>query len=130
MAGIDILLRVAKPLEQLRAGIAEILGVPPDQVAVIEDINDYPSAGTCHAVCQVYRFPEGFEQMLTITWPTEPLRERMRELLARKLGVECLSPSDSSDPYQMELLQPDGTKEIVSIDAPGLDERGVYLIEK
>ncbi len=129
MARIDVLFRVEIPLADVQTGIAEILGVSPDEVPVIEDIDDYPSAGSCYAVCQAYRLPDGFKQMLTINWPTGSLRERIGEFMARRFRVDCLLPSDSSDPYEMELVHPDGTRKLVSIDAHAVDERGVYLIE-
>jgi hypothetical protein len=48
----------------------------------------------------------------------------------QSVGCRCLVPAESEDPYQMLLLAPGKSPELVDLDVAALDEREEYLLSK
>ena len=127
MAGMDFLLHEEQPLEKIKQVVAECLGVSLLDVTVIQDIADYPSAGTYYAVCKVSTLPKGMQQ-LAVDWGADEVPSGLIECFANRFGTSCLVGTNSSNPYKMELVSPDGARKQVSIDVRLLDDNGGYQI--
>jgi hypothetical protein len=131
MASMDFLLQEEQSLEKIKQVVAECLGVSLLAVTVIQDVSDYPSAGTYYAVCKVSALPRGMKQLVTVDWAGVEISSGLIECFANRFGISCLVPTTDPNPYKMELVSPGGVRKQVSIDVQLLDDNGVYqIVEK
>jgi hypothetical protein len=124
----DILLDRPVAADELRAALAQVFGLPTDQVAMVFSMAEAPPlVGVTVEVTDLKGdFPLQLSVYVAATYAAE-LADVARKVSAQ-LGVRTLIPGDSPDPYVMFMIQPSGSAAEVKLDTSSLDELGQYRI--
>lgn len=129
MECIDFLIKDAQPLQRIRQVVATVLRLTEADVAVITQIADFPEQRKYQAVVLLQTLPAGFTQLLTLYVDTAAIFSlSFAKEVACLLDTDCLLPSASPNPYEMQLIQKDCSVHTVTVDVEQLDEQGVYCL--
>jgi hypothetical protein len=125
--GMDIIVQHRMDAAQVRRALAEVLHVPEERVALIDDMDQYPNVADAHVVCMSSRVEGEFAYLLSIqvnrvTLPYET-RAQLMQLLSERLGAEYITPDEEDvDPYVMWHVTPGGMPGRVGLDPVAFDE--------
>jgi hypothetical protein len=134
--GVDILTQGSDE-ETVSRVLSLCLSVPRDLVLVVDGIahdeDALRAAERSTVVCERTRVRGEFPLLLSVNChPMELPYEETVELVqvfADGVGTRCLVGTDSPDPFEMWLVSPDLSPQLVSLDADAMD-RDEYVIGK
>jgi hypothetical protein len=134
MIWLDALVAAPVPRDRLRTTMARIFAVRPDEVTVVDDMEDLELPYAVAVVRYTGSGPQ-FPLQLSILVPglAEDSRSFAETLqrLAAELGEQVLTPADGTpNPYLFKLYLPTGEIRDVSVEVEALDEREEYLIDQ
>lgn len=119
--------------ERIRAVVAQIAGLIPTTVAVVEDAWLFDDAERYTIVCEVISVRGDFAQRIGIylrdTALTVPPPHTFVAQFCAACACSALLPDDSVNPYTWLLMQPSGTIQPVSLDANQFDN-DVYVVRR
>ena len=96
---------------------------------VVDAMDDFEWVPGATVVCE--RRIRGGQFPLQLTIYTRGISEPGEDTLPKivsALGIRCLSSDDSENPYQIALLSPGRSAQIVDVDADALDDRDEYVL--
>ena len=115
--------------------LADIFSVSPENVCIIERVEDFPPAGTKIIVCLISQLPPDFLMQLSIYVFFDKNTERkefsslsVAKSLCASGSVTCLISDDSENPYQFTMISGDRNTRKITVDPVALDEEGRYIV--
>jgi hypothetical protein len=132
MIWFDVLLGTNPPREHLRRALARAFTTAPDEVLIVDDMDDLKRPYGVAAILFTDTGPQ-FPLHLSMLAPGmdgESAVPDTAKRLAAELDERVLAPSDDTpNPYIFTLFLPTGEIQHVSVDTVALDEREEYLID-
>ncbi|CAM2006212.1 hypothetical protein [Acanthopleuribacter pedis] len=124
-SGIDVVVGRLEAPELIRDAVAEAWSLPAAQVAVINDLADYPDDEEIVLVVVASALEGSFGGMLSLQKSAAPAIDSQNlapvQSLAKRLNLACLVPIEEDNPYLMQLVQPEGTVTRVALDTAAFD---------
>jgi hypothetical protein len=127
--GIDVVLSERVEPLRLQACLASVLAIPALEIAIIDDVADYPAEP--RVVCVTSPVDGEFRELVSIQHaPLQVEVDTLAELmakLARSLGTSLLFPDEDINPFTVYVVGADGSQRRASLVPDALD-RGTYLL--
>ena len=95
--GMDIVIQTPRDDDQVRRALSTALLMPPERVAVINDVGDYPETGAADVVCVTSPVDGEFTRLLSVQVSHQALpydsREQLMQRICDVLDTRCLVPT-------------------------------------
>jgi len=134
MTPYDVLIKNKFNSTIILENLSIIFSISKDDILIIYDINELEKKVEKRLICLVQYLEGDFHTFLTFFSKLELIDKGMELQLAdhlcKEFHNEVMFPSDSENPYEMNVISENGSKKKVFVNSMELDEFERYVIEK